>query len=76
MGRPDRSGDGPVMGAAAFLSMGFQLVASALGGLYLGSLLDRGRQSQVFAPLGLLSGLLVGFYRAYVLVRSTIRKRR
>lgn len=75
-GKRDGSGGRPVMGMAAFLSLGFQLVTSALLGLYLGSLLDKGRPSRIFAPLGLLLGLLVGFHRAYALVKSTMRKRR
>jgi len=75
-GNRDDSPRGPVLGAAAVLSLGFQLLASALGGFFLGSLLDRGWRTSAFAPAGLLLGLLVGFHRAYVLIKSTIRKRR
>ncbi len=75
-GKRDGSGQGPVFGAAAVLSLGFQLVASALAGLYLGSLLDKGRLGPVFAPVGFLLGVLIGFQRAYALVKSTVRRRR
>lgn len=64
------------MSFASFLGMGFELAAAAFGGLYLGSLLDRGQDRALFAPAGLLLGLLLGFHRAYMLVRSAIRKRR
>lgn len=66
--------DGPRIGFAAILSMGFELAISALAGLYLGSLVDRNRGGVLFAPAGLIAGLLVGFHRAYMLVRSAMRK--
>ncbi|MEX0974232.1 MAG: hypothetical protein WD024_02625 [Bacillota bacterium] len=64
----------PPFGARALLSWGFEMAVAALGGLYLGSLFDRGRPTALFAPVGLLLGLLVGLHHAYVLVRSTLRK--
>jgi len=62
------------MSLGAILSLGFEMAISALGGLYLGSLLDRRTGKALFAPMGLILGLLVGFHRAYMLVRSTMRK--
>ncbi len=70
----NRSTGRSALGAVAILSLGLETAVAALGGLYLGSLLDRSRPTPLFAPLGLLLGLLAGFRRAYVLVRSTIRK--
>lgn len=75
-GAGNRKGDRPPFGLASILTMGLELAVAALGGLYLGSFLDRGRDGALFAPLGLMIGLLVGFHRAYELVRSAIRKRR
>ena len=66
--------DGPRIGFGAILTIGFELAISALGGLYLGSLVDRQRGGALFAPIGLILGLLVGFHRAYMLVRSAMRK--
>ncbi|MGE5579316.1 MAG: hypothetical protein ACM3WU_04650 [Bacillota bacterium] len=71
-----REGDRPALSFASILGMGFELAVAAIGGLYFGSLLDRGRDSALFAPAGLLLGLLVGFHRAYMLVRSAMRKRK
>ena len=62
------------IGFGAILSMGFELAISTLGGLYIGSLIDRRRGGGIFAPVGLIVGLLVGFHRAYMLVRSAMRK--
>lgn len=62
------------MGFGGILSMGFELAISTLGGLYIGSLIDRRRGGSIFAQLGLIVGLLVGFHRAYMLVRSAMRK--
>lgn len=73
-GKGDGGRDRPPMGVASILSMGFEMAVAALGGLYLGSLLDRDRPRAIFAPAGLLLGLLVGLHRAYVLVRSAMRK--
>lgn len=62
--------------AGLILSLGFSLVASALIGLYLGSLLDRTAQNKVFTPIGLLLGLAAGFHRAWILIRSITKKKR
>jgi len=73
---PRKEGDRPHLSFASILGMGFELAVSAFGGLYIGSLLDRGREGSLFAPAGLLLGLLLGFHRAYMLVRSALRKRK
>lgn len=74
-GRNDTGrGAGHLRGAAVAFSLGFQLLASALGGFYLGSLLDRARYTTFFAPAGLLVGLLAGLHRIYLLVRTALKK--
>lgn len=60
----------------AILGAGFSIVVSSLVGMALGSYLDRGGRGHLFAALGFLLGLLAGFHRAYLLIRSMARKRR
>ncbi|MBE3519708.1 MAG: AtpZ/AtpI family protein [Firmicutes bacterium] len=60
----------------AVLGAGFSIVVSALGGMVLGSYLDRRGQSHLFAAIGFLLGLLAGLHRAYLLIRSIASKRR
>lgn len=62
--------------SAAVVSLGLYLLFSALGGLLLGSYLDRSRGTSYFTPAGLLLGLLVGLHRAYILVKASIRRRK
>lgn len=59
----------------AILGAGFSIVVSSLVGMALGSFLDRGGQGHLFAVLGFLLGLLAGFHRAYLLIRSMTGKR-
>ncbi|HHY35903.1 MAG TPA: hypothetical protein GX510_09810 [Firmicutes bacterium] len=61
--------------AFAILGAGFSIVVSSLAGMALGSYLDRGGQGHLFAALGFLLGLLAGFHRAYLLIRSITWKR-
>jgi len=67
------SRQGPLF-PAGVLSLGLYLLVSSLGGLYLGTLLDRSRGACFFAPAGLIAGLFLGFHRAYIFIRSAIRK--
>jgi len=74
--RQGRNTDGPPMRAAVMLSLGFQLLTSALAGFIAGAFIDRLRTTRWAAPTGLLVGLVAGFHRAYLLVKSTIAKRK
>lgn len=75
-GNGKEGGRSPLAVAGMMLSLGACLACSSLGGLYLGTLLDRSRATSAFAPAGLLVGLLVGFQGAYLLARAAIDKRK
>lgn len=62
--------------AFAVLGAGFSIVVSSLVGMALGSFLDGNSQGHLFAVLGFLLGLLAGFHRAYLLIRSMAGKRK
>lgn len=62
--------------AGVVFSAGFSVIASTFAGLYLGIALDRGRQGTLFAPIGLIFGLLAGFHRVYLLFKQVARGRR
>lgn len=66
----------PYMGLMAILGFGLWVTTSALVGLYLGTLLDRCSGKTIFAPLFLLAGILAGFHRAYIAIRSVLNKDR
>ncbi|MGI6662892.1 MAG: hypothetical protein ACOX4B_05380 [Bacillota bacterium] len=55
--------------AGVVFGAGFSLIGSALAGYLIGSYLDRNRNGALFAPAGLLLGLLAGLHRMYALFR-------
>ena len=81
--RPDESlprsptgrykGLGPAAGLA--FGAGFSLIGSALAGYLIGSYLDRNRSGALFAPVGLVLGLLSGLHRMYTLFRQIARSK-
>lgn len=64
------------MGFVSILGFGLLVTTSALVGLYVGTLLDRRSGKTIFAPLFLLAGLLAGFHRAYMSIKSVLNKDR
>lgn len=62
--------------AGVVLGLGFSLIGSAFLGMYLGSFMDKGSSTKVFTPIGLVFGLLVGFHRAWVIIRGLTRERK
>ncbi|HHY11526.1 MAG TPA: hypothetical protein GX529_02740 [Firmicutes bacterium] len=71
-----KSDSGLLLAAGVVLSLGFSLIGSALLGMYIGSLMDKGSSTNVYTPVGLIVGLIVGFHRSWVIVRSLIKKRK
>ena len=57
------------------LGLGFAVLASAIGGLYLGIFLDKRSGRTFFAPVGLLLGLGAGFHRSWFAVKQMIMKK-
>ncbi|QUL99070.1 MAG: AtpZ/AtpI family protein [Candidatus Fermentithermobacillus carboniphilus] len=70
----NRKNGGFLQLAAFVLTLGFSLITSALLGLYLGSILDRQRPHKVLTPIGFLLGLLVGFHRAWLLIKDFMKR--
>jgi len=62
--------------AGYVLMLGFSLAVSALVGLYVGSLLDRGRAQKIFTPIGLLVGLALGFHRSWLVLKRILEKQK
>ncbi|HHY17975.1 MAG TPA: hypothetical protein GX524_07830 [Firmicutes bacterium] len=62
--------------AGIIFSLGFSLIASALLGLYIGSLMDKGSSSHIYTPIGLIVGLIVGFHRSYLTIRGLVAKKK
>lgn len=66
--------------AGVILSLGFNLLGSALIGMYIGSLLDRNSPTRIYTPIytpiGLIFGLVVGFHRAWIIVRNMMNERK
>ncbi len=62
--------------AGVVLGLGFSLIASAFLGMYLGSYMDKGSSTNIFTPIGLVFGLLVGFHRAWVVIRGLTKRRK
>ena len=72
-----KPGSGGFLAAASvILSLGFNLVGSALLGMYIGSLMDKDSPAKIYTPIGLIFGLLVGFHRAWNIVRNLMKKRK
>ncbi|HHY76840.1 MAG TPA: hypothetical protein GX500_08775 [Firmicutes bacterium] len=67
--KPERRHRGLGIAAGFAFGAGFSLIGSTLAGYLIGSYLDRNRGSALFAPVGLLLGLLSGLHRMYVLMR-------
>jgi F0F1-type ATP synthase assembly protein I len=63
------------MSAGVVFSAGFSLVFSAFAGLAIGIALDRRGGRTLFAPIGLLLGLLAGFHRLYVAFRVVAKRK-
>jgi hypothetical protein len=55
--------------AGVVFGAGFSLIGSALAGYLIGGYLDRNRSGALFAPAGLVLGLLAGLHRMYALFR-------
>lgn len=71
-----RSNGGFLLAAGVVLSLGFSLVAAALLGMYIGSLMDKGSSTRIYTPIGLIIGLIVGFHRSWIIIRSLITKKK
>ncbi len=56
--------------AGVILGAGFSLVASTLAGYLIGTWVDRSGGSALFAPIGLILGLLAGIHRLFTLFRG------
>lgn len=67
--RPPRSDRGMGISVGVVLGVGFSLISSTLAGYLIGTWLDRNRGSALFAPVGLILGLLAGLHRLYRLFR-------
>lgn len=74
--RRDGSERNEPLRSAAIVSLGVYLACSSLGGLLLGSYIDRARGTSYFAPAGLLLGLAAGLHRAYTLVKASAGRRK
>lgn len=61
-------------GPAVVLGLGLRILTGALLGLYLGSKLDASRNKAFFAPLFFFAGTFLGFYRAWIVVKSILNK--
>lgn len=70
-----KSNSGFLIAAGLILSLGFSLVAVALLGMYIGSLMDKGSAARIYTPIGLIIGLIVGFHRSWVVIRNLITKK-
>jgi len=74
MGMGKDSRNGFYISAGFILALGFSVIFSTFCGFYIGFLLDRGKPQKIFTPLGLLIGLFVGLHRAWVLLKSLMKK--
>ena len=61
---------GFIRAAGIVLNLGFSIVGSSLIGMYLGSLFDQGRSTQIGTPIGLLVGLAVGLHRSWQILKT------
>ncbi len=65
---------GFIRAAGIVLNLGFSIIGSSLIGMYFGSLFDRGRSTQIGAPIGLLVGLAVGLHRSWQILKSITKQ--
>lgn len=72
--KPRTPKSGLDLSAGMILGAGFSLTASTLAGYLIGTWVARSGGSALFAPAGLILGLLAGLHRLYVLFRGVARK--
>ncbi|MBP8613849.1 MAG: AtpZ/AtpI family protein [Firmicutes bacterium] len=72
----DKKARGFIRACGIVLNLGFSIIGSSLIGMYLGSLLDKGRSTQICTPIGLLIGLAVGLHRSWQILGGITKNKK